>query len=238
MRAFLLLAFFAIVAPAFALDWSFKVHPHPLFDELTQDEHDAIFAAIRDESERECAKAQRLQFQIYLKRYPSFADTGTSESRKKAWLHHVLGTPLDVERTCILFAEVSKLMDLTKNAEETDFFFCGKFSRPPESAKEEEIATLIREIFGYIQTDEPGRANKFLSYNAIGPIIELHPDIEYYYRARFTPPDYIDKKKVMRQTVHPNHTISPKRRTELDQAIEAGDVQRVIDIMGDCFRSK
>ena len=175
MRVFLVLAFFAIIAPSFALDWSFKAHPHPLFDELTQNEHDAIFAAIRDESERECAK----------------------------------------------------------NAEETDFFFCGKFSRPPESAKEEEIATLIREIFGYIQTDEPGRANKFLSYNAIGPIIELHPDIEYYYRARFTPPDYIDKKKVMRQTVHPNHTFSPARKTELNQAIEAGDVQRVIDTMGD-----
>ena len=212
--------------------WSFVEHPHPFDNELSKFEYRELSALVTSD-DAYCREAQKFQFELYRKNFPHFRDWRTPEDQFLAWKRHMMQPERRDTRSCIITNELETMTDLNYEHERNDFRFCGIFTRPPNSVQERQIASLIEEIFGYVRLDQKGSAYSVLTWNSMTNIVLLHPDVEYYFRAKFTPPSW-DPEMTPRDTAHPNHVFTTERITFLDNAVADNNLQSVIDTMGAC----
>jgi len=231
---------------SYAADWSFEDHPHPLFEALTPQELDEIQNVAEKPEDFYCQNANQAQFEIYLKRYPDYLESGGARSGlQENWKSHVYSTPNAIDLMCLVKYEAKSLArDIfafwsgdpnDPYSLDHDLLYCGKFVRRDRSAASLELAMRIEKFQYYVGLNEPRWAHEYLAaFESSAPTAILHPDVEYYFQKRFVFESWQQTVHAPK-THHPTHEFTPERLAFLNDAVARGDFQLVIDTMGDCM---
>ena len=226
--------------------WSFDLHPHPLQSQLSEAEKETISFFYENEKIF-CETGHKRQFEIYRDHFPDFiAHFPSEEAAKEAWKHHVYSTTRKINLICLMRYEQSLIADQVFRfmmlehinsipVVDNDLLYCGKFVDAERTEKAKTLAANIKKFLFYVQLNEQRWAHAFLEAFASGySAVILHPDIEYYFQNRFVWESWLQLQNAP-DTRHPNHKFTPERKALLDQAVAKGDLQYVIDTMGDCI---
>ncbi len=163
--------------------WSFADHPHPQIVNLTQSELSAL-RKIRDkrlDRAENCRASIAANYDIYQNRYPAFRHIANGAARARHWRRHVVATAAppyicvikELGETRIAAVEAQLLRS-------PDFYFCGRYSRPPSSDAERRLVELVDELLAYAATGNLLALHAFPIYHDEDKRITLNPDVLYY----------------------------------------------------------
>jgi hypothetical protein len=220
-------------APALAASdiWSFADNPHPRFDDLT-DEEKAFIDTFRagDATINECERWILAEYEVYKRRNPEFEASGAPDETFRDWKVHLSRDRPGAYNTCLSLIAMDILSDA--NPPPSDFYFCGRYSRPPASAEELRYARLIDELFVYAQSTAEASVNDLLFVNELTSIVDLAAEVEYYFRQLI--PQVLKDEIKPRDVSHLLPGFTTSQKALLDEAVEKRDLQAVFDMAGTC----
>lgn len=208
--------------------WSFETHPNPEYEDLSEDER--FF--IKLHSDRFSGKMGRCMahilatYEIYLRRYPEFQETGDAMDNFKRWKRHIADENQFLRSDCLHLYPALKLYTFAVQPfVRNDFYYCGLFSRKAFTPLEHEARLLIEELVYYANTNEWLTIAPLIRDHEEGKIIDLNPDVEYYFRKLMLPvpkeyEKYTDVSHLIPQ-------LSPERLAFLEDAIAKRDYHAV-----------
>ncbi len=133
------------LSTAKAGEWSFEDHPIPQYSEYTKAETDFLQTTRGKNSGRiPCAVTIEAEFQIYLKRYPAYVETGSFQTLFANWKRHQVYST-DSFNGCIVHTPWLKLMDLATFGDPVNFRYCGKLINPVVTKTDIAVLEILRE---------------------------------------------------------------------------------------------
>lgn len=215
-----------------AAEWSFEEHPIPHISEFTKAETDYLQKASDETNGRiPCAVSIEARFQIYLKRYPAYAETGTFQTLFANWKRHqVYGS--DSYHACIVHTPWMKLMDLATFGDPVNFRYCGRLINPVVTKTDIAVLEILREAALYANSGNPFAVGIFLELDEDYDFVDLNPDVEYYFRklVRFTD----ETTPALYDVSHLKPLLTPERIAFLDRAVQTSDLEAVIATTPPC----
>lgn len=218
--------------------WSFQHHPHPTRAELTEHEELLYDGPVRSgESDDRCVRDIQRNLTIYRSRYPEFGKSDQPDVDISAWKVHFVQTATDYVIVCFVVGSGLSLSAIDSVAARRfeprpEFYFCGQFSRPPETPQEHEISLLVNEIFGYAKLLRESPVNSLMIGDAGRRSIELNADIGYYFeKFKKQYPDLPYLEPELEQWIA---QLSPARIAFVDAAGARGDLDAVIETTAPC----
>lgn len=211
--------------------WSFKDNPHPVDGKLLEPEVNPEKGTVADLLALKVACESLLdeQYLIYRELYPDFENSGDSESNLKNWETHLLTSADFACPALIPFVQLTSSYDDELFA---DFYFCGSYSRPAETALEREAAVLIDDLFDYAQLGEEALAFLLIAAGMTSGVVELNPDVEYYFSRLLGPVMEFDTQRP--EITRPEQMLSDERKAFVEEAAERLDLQSVLDTTQPC----
>ena len=190
------LLYFSVGALAQNNIWSFEDNPSPRIYKLTPSEEKLLNESLAKEPKSEiCKNSLAANYKIYNDRYPDFRSIADEKTRYKNWKLHLL--EIRNGATCIYNNAYDTLKENVMAYYDSDFYYCGRFSRLPTTPKEVETKELMVELVDYVRVKPLIMSfhllilNKFsvlysaipeFKANGLDPLIKLNPDVEYFLR--------------------------------------------------------
>jgi len=212
--------------------WSFEDNPHPRYNQLSEQEKTFLNdKSTMKEGENPCKFSIRQEYAVYLDHYPNFSISGEEKTNFKNWKIHYSRSGKGYFISCLSVSLAVELMDTYYEVDFEDFYFCGQYSRLPNNKAEQEAADIIDEIFEYAKTYRSS-SSSLLYANSSSELIDLNPDIEYYFSKLVNPllKDEIEPRDVS----HLIPLLSEEKRAFLDEAALNFDFQPVLDTTEPC----
>jgi len=232
-----LVALTFLIFPQFAMSqenaWSFQDNPHPEYSELTKVEISAIYG-YRDDNIGACKQMVTELYKVYQSRYPQFEQSGSEFKNFKNW--KIYAAQIGLQRSCLSQLAWEELFGIDETEAFGGLYFCGVYSRQPITKIERRVVVLIDEMVAYAETgSEPARFY-LLSANSKTQLIDLVPDIEYYFSILVIEvlKDEVDEIDVSDLILQ----LTPKRQKFIELAALKFDFQSVLDTIGSCSSAK
>lgn len=210
--------------------WSFEDNPYPKYVELSGQEIKYLESEINiDDKKKSCELSIQKQYQIYQNHYPEYIIFANDETHFHNWKLYMVKSKEYI--SCMVTNPMSDLVDSDSSLKYVHFYFCGRFSREPISKEEKEIASRIKELFEYAKTGDPASVDLLLYANERTEIINLIPEVEYYF-SKLAKPFIKDSKP--RDLSHLIPLLSKKQITFLDETVKQNNLQSVLDTTNPC----
>jgi hypothetical protein len=213
--------------------WSFADNPHPRLGDLTAEEK-AFIDTFRagDATINACERSILAEYEVYNRRNLEFEASGAADETFRDWKVHLSRDTPGYLNSCMSTVAAEGL--LMADPPPSDFYFCGRYSRPPASAAELRYARLIDEVFVYAQSALEFSVNELLLVDKLTSIVDLAPATEYYFRKLVRPAlkDEVEPRDVS----HLLPGLTGRQQAFLDEAVEKRDLQAVLAMTGDCER--
>ena len=133
-----------------------------------------------------------------------------------------------VERHCVESYPWRALAELTYAG---DLKFCGVFSRPPTTAIERGLTSLLNEIVSYAELGRIDSMSNLYYLNGFYDFVSLNIDVEYFLRRTLSGYEVYNKYA---DTRHLEPHLSLQRKSFLDSAVETKDLKSVLDTTHPC----
>ncbi len=227
-----LLVLGASISTVTAAEWSFEQNPIPHINDYTAAENKFVDQAEKDGSGRiACAVYVEAEFQIYLKRYPEFKNTGTLRSIFARWKRHQVYNQLSYN-VCIVHVPSFKLAYLTSSVETINFHYCGRLIDTVVTKADIAALEALREAIDYANSGSPLAVETFLGFDEDYDFVALNPDVEYYFRSIIRTPQYAEPDLL--DTSHLRPLLSAERLAFVDKATKTRDLDAVIATTAPC----
>ncbi len=224
ITAFIVVLFFAPSSFAQQNAWSFKDNPYPKANQLSEQERQMLNSKKEALNNIEnCEELEKIQYKIYQNHYSKFqkyADDGDNFERWKLYMIKS-GNYL----SCSLLKPMQLLVDRDSELEYEHFYFCGQFSRPAQNEQEKQVAKVITQLFENAKTGSPAAVDILLYANENSEIINLTPDIEYYFSVLAKP---FLKENNERDLSHLYSLISEEKQEFIKEAAQNLDIDSVL----------
>lgn len=123
---------FGVRAAESRSDWSFEAHPHPTYDDMTDEERRASTVPDNVPGYSPCAASVLASYNIYLDRYPEYAETGNARTNFINWKYQIALSERREATYCTGVAPFHQIGELNLSLfVRKDFYFCGRYSRAP-----------------------------------------------------------------------------------------------------------
>ncbi len=215
--------------------WSFEEHPHPLYDELTEEEkkNSDVLAEYPLDGMSPCEADLLATYEIYLRRYPGFQKRGNARTNFTNWKNYIAHQKQNRGTLCMYKVPFRRLDAITfEPYVRKDFYFCGQYSRIPYTPLEHDAYLLIEEAISYAKTGHWSAVTTLVASQGEDHVIDLNPDIEYYFRKLIYP--FAEDVEQDRDTSHLEPMLSAERIRFLDDAVTKRDFEAVVDTTPQC----
>ncbi len=220
------------LSTAKAAEWSFEDHPIPHISEFTKAETDFLQQADDNRNGRNpCAVGVEAEFQLYLKRYPAYGDTGSFQTLFANWKRHQVYSS-NSYNACIVHTLWLKLMDLATFGDPVNFRYCGKLINPVVTKTDIAVLEILREAALYANSGSPLAIDIFLELDEDYDFVDLNPDVEYYFRKLTRSREYTEPELYDTSRLKP--LLTPERIAFLDKAVQTSDLDAVIATTPPC----
>lgn len=215
------------------INWSFSDQPHPADHTLTRDEKAPLEEIAQGQGFSEyCSKLLRTHFNIYNDRFPKFTQAGSADKRFLAWKHHVVvdgfSDGYNGAKHCAQFMAFHQALDPYAS---NNLRFCGAFSDRPKSPSERKFRNAIEEMISYADAGNLDALDSLLILHSPGSNVMLNPDVEFYIRKAL---QINDEYEDVWYTGHLEPLLSPERIAFVEDAVERGDFEAVLDTTSPC----
>lgn len=179
-----------------------------------------------------CADAVDVDYEIYNRRYPAFANQGNPKENLRAWKRHIVKQRYPGFSWCVGSLPNYAIDWYAEELESAGIFFCGHFSALPENDADRLLADLVNEALDFWLDGSRGVAFGFFIL-ADKKLINLNADVEYYLRRslendeEYRPEDW--------DTSHLIRRLTPERRAFVDAALERRDLKTVLATTPACI---
>ncbi len=224
-------------------DWSFANHPHPRYETMTTMEKARMDAVVVDDDDPfRCNKIIDTGYAIYRHRYPAFEKATASlgaTSQLKLWRIHVFRASHPGTHLCLLSdlrKKIRNLMDVSRI--DSQFYFCGHWSRPPQTSAEENFVRLLEEMVTYAKTGDFFAIQALMGHSGKWAHVQLNPDIAYYFYKIARPLDFFEDWEglINSHLSRQQDYFSTKRKAVIERHAEARDYQAVVASSPACSR--
>jgi len=230
-----LLLFIAFSGGALAQQavWSFSDNPHPTRSEMTAKEIQTIEDAYKSgDLNIMCPNAIDVAYGIYQDRYPDFLNAGDKEKNLLNWKAHVISAQRTALSVCVFYTAMLKFSPLPELPEQSDFYFCGVYSRLPQNDLELDYADAIDELLTLVEAEAISGAISMLGAKDVTKTIVLNPDIKYYFSSLLLP--RMDANETISKLVDFSGDLTQERREFVELAAKNFDLQAVLDTTKPC----
>ncbi|NOX41957.1 MAG: hypothetical protein GXP05_16105 [Alphaproteobacteria bacterium] len=214
--------------------WSFTDNPHPTYSDLTLDEYEQTQLLISTTiDEKFCKPVIELAYNIYNAHYPEFRQVGDASTRFSDWKKVIENRNGISLAYCLYnFPSDDFANFYTANRLEADFYFCGRYSRPPRTAREREAVMLIDEIVENTEAGSGGALFAFYLSSKLEGLFEVNADVEYFLRKFMQAADILGPQDWDTNALEP--LLDEERIAFLKQAVENRDFAAVLETTPPC----
>ena len=211
--------------------WSFRNNPHPLYFEYSEQEKEKI--NLLRSQKNSCETILVTEYEIYTSRYPDIFKYGDEKTNFKNWKNHLAkelakGEMLSID-SCLYLVPFYRLAQLTADE---GFYYCGRYSRLPNTKTELEIIRQIDELVQYSEIGFSEAIVFFLIASNNKEFIKLNIDVEYYLRKFLEVHD--DRKITSEDNTRFNSLISKEKIIFLNDAVKKRDFNIVLNATAPC----
>lgn len=186
------------------------------------------------DSASSCSNKMQALFAIYNERYPEFEKSGSVKNRYSEWTLHILKKNYFYESECITDA---LFLDVLNSKYSVSMVYCGKFSQKAQTDQDHLFVQSLEQTADYVQMGVLTVMNNLLSLHNPGTTVSLNPDVELYIRKYMEENDeygQFNARNGVWYTGHLEPLLSPERIAFVEDAVERGDFEAVLDTTSPC----
>ena len=230
----MLLASSAVNVTAQDSPWSFIEHPQPTHSQLSEEDTMLIDQAYFEQPGIDilCEQVVKLEYEVYQKYYPDYIDGGDADAALLNWKVHAVTTEVGALDTCVYFQSVVAISPFLEAEFEPDLFYCGVYSRLPQTDNERRMIKLFDEYEMLVKAGDWLGASNILSLDNMENNVTLNNDVHYYFSLLLEP--FLDADARVPELVNLSPDISDQRKAFVEQAAANLDLQSVLDTTGSC----
>ncbi len=188
-------------------------------------------------SSKFCALLIESEYKIYNSHYQNFQKFGQKKQNFLNWKQYLIkqmkNNKADNLQACLLLSPTNELTRLEGNYNiDSDFYYCGHFSRAPQNEVENQIKLTIIEMVKNVEFGSDIAAWLLLKENNYKSTIRLNKDLEYYLRKILQNDELTSARDKDLSELAP--LFDKKKLDFLDDAVSKRDFGLVLEATNKC----